>query len=853
MAYTESRSAPITIYSRQENDLTQDVLSTRRSFSSMSPMGGATGAMKKFLSRRRGNTGDGYGSTDNLPRLQAFEIVGGNGSISPGTMVYDVEPLQSPRSSVKISVTANSPTSPKSPTLHNMFGRFARDKAHPRHGSMTEIQGLAPSVTEKARKKLNRRSLSADSLPPFRAESGSTVGGAPKDQKIHPLAMGPVDSLNGGAIPSASGINHLANNTSAANALLESDPEFYHNSVEFLNMHHSRSHTEDWAKRNKRHTGIARRQSESSLLNIISEQCESSDNHNCGVWDRTLGVGASSESLPLPLTSLSSPTQYYDCPQTRNMIRFYLANNEYQFDEMLESGFPSRSLRLAEEITEDSYFMTLRLTLTPWHARAEESELYGPENTSKPPHLRSMVYKLFSRSSSSLLLSTSHPTSSSVSSNARHHVAKDSIYSGMEDVGARGNRSFSMTSTSSVFTSSTALPIPGESSALSKKLRPTKDRGFRIIATSVSESPISPIQTRDYQYLSSPPLTPVHPRSGSLSALSLPFYSSDELSPPLPPRRKASTPALFYSLAQGNTSSLYLPETIERPRSAVPTKSGLRKAMAPGPCVDTNPLVDTTPIVASKSAKYPYRTDNTPASSRQQQPHHKYSDPTLNSTMTTMGSDIDGIDSTSDGHRYDSPPITPPSSFKQTDDSSQHPRSRQQLSPSNASPTSPQHQVDVSPSRPIPDNCHRSAMYSPNDRATICSSNTNKTITTFSNSSSDGTRPDHSSNNRIRPIRHSTTKPSTHYRQLPSMDAMGPGVSVMPIRAHMTTQNNNSGEEENRGASDQFTDYTHSFFKLQATFTVEAYDLKVKAAPQSMLVTWKLLKTTGGRTKRTQK
>ncbi|KAG0028093.1 hypothetical protein BGZ82_008625 [Podila clonocystis] len=405
MAYTESRSAPITIYSRQENDFAQDVVSTRRSFSSMSPMGGAAGAMKKFLSRRRGNTGEGYGSTESLPRLQAFEIVGGNGSISPGTMVYDIEPRHSPRSSVKISVTANSPTSPKSPTLQTMFGRFGRDKTHPRLGSMTDIHALAPSDTEKARKRLNRRSLSADSFPPFRTETGGTVVGAPREQKIHPLAVGPGDNLNGNTISPVSGANHIANSTSAANALLESDPEFYHNSVEFLNMHHSRSNTEDWAKRNKRHTGLSRRQSESSLLNIISEQYESSDNRSCGVWDRTLGVGASSVSLPLTLTSLSSPTQYYDCPQTRNVIRFYLANNEYQFDEMLESGFPSRSLRLEEETTEDSNFMTLRLTLTPWHARAEESELYGPENTAKPPHLRSMVYKLFSRSSSSLLSS----------------------------------------------------------------------------------------------------------------------------------------------------------------------------------------------------------------------------------------------------------------------------------------------------------------------------------------------------------------------------------------------------------------------------------------------------------------
>ncbi|KFH67733.1 hypothetical protein MVEG_06465 [Podila verticillata NRRL 6337] len=707
MAYTESRSAPIAIYSRPNDFPLENVVSTRRSFTSMSPMGGATGAMKKFLNRRRGNTGDGYGSTENLPRLQAFEIVGGNGSISPGTMVYDVEPLQSPRSSVKISLITNSPTSPKSPTLQTMFSRFGRDKAHPRLGSVTEIGGT--QMTE-ARKKLYRRSLSADNVLPFRMES-DFGNGVPKDQTIHPLAMGPSD-LNGNAIPSSvsEGSSHLANNTSA-NALLESDPEFYHNSVEFLNTHHSRSYTEDWAKRNKRHTGLSRRQSESSLLNIISEKYGSSD-HSCGVWDSTLGVGASSsDSLPLPLVSLSSPTQYYDCPQTRNVVRFYLANNEYQFDEMLDSGFPSRSLRLPEE-TEDSHFMTLRLTLTPWHARAEESMLYGPENTSKPPHLRSMVYKLFSRSSSSLLMSALPPTPSSVSSNRPPHVAKDSTSStGMDDIGRSSDRSLSRSSAiSSMFNSFASSYTPGESSVTQrKKLRgPLKDKGFRIIATPVTDNPLSP--SRDHQYLSSPPLTPVQPRSGSLSALSLPLYTSDELSPPIPPRRKVSTPALFYSLTHGNTSSLSLPETIERPRSAVPTKSGLRKAAITGFSADI-PLVDSVATVALQSTRYPHR-DYTPPSARQWQPQHKCSDPTLNYAKTTVESDVN-VDISSDELRYDSPPVTPPSPLQQTDDSRLSIRNRQQLLRSHVSPKSPHHQPDVSSSRPSPDHCHKSAPSTP--------------------------------------------------------------------------------------------------------------------------------------------
>ncbi|KAF8918493.1 hypothetical protein BGZ52_012880, partial [Haplosporangium bisporale] len=46
------------------------------------------------------------------------------------------------------------------------------------------------------------------------------------------------------------------------------------------------------------------------------------------------------------------------------------------------------------------------------------------------------------------------------------------------------------------------------------------------------------------------------------------------------------------------------------------------------------------------------------------------------------------------------------------------------------------------------------------------------------------------------------------------------------------TQNNNSGEEESREASDQSSNYTNQFFNLQAMFAVEAYDLQVTADPQ---------------------
>ncbi|KAF9404890.1 hypothetical protein BGZ94_003892 [Podila epigama] len=736
-SYPEGHHQPITIYARPPTDTA--ATSTRRSFTSSSPMGGAADAMKKFLRRRRGTTSDGFNNTsptDSSPRSplpQAFEIVGGYGAISPGTTVYDiVDPISSsPRniSSAKmasIDLATTTPTSPKSPTFHGMFARFGRDRTagtKPQvFGSLSELSSsppaLAPSSsstnandssisgntnsntnsntycntvgkTKSERKKIFRRSLSMDGLfickdigEGAAGPVSTNVNVIAADAKIHPWSLeGSEQVVQGPLSPPPTPDSYCAQSDLALphDLLLESDPDFLHSTVEFLNTHHSRSSTIDcWANRNRRRTsGPSRRQSESGLLNIIGENNNVDDeDQQCNGWSSNLGAGGSSESLQLS-NCLSSPTQYYDCPQARNVLRFYLANNEYQFDEMLESGFPSKTLRgMTDETAVDGLspnFMTLRLTLTPWHARAEESKLYGPENTAKPPHLRSMMYKLFSRSSSSLLLlsptSQSHSqpqtrsssTSGPSSAHPESHVSKDSISTIHGDQDAYEHRHANTT------TVVDDTPYEASSTAHTGAKKgsprgPSKEHGFKITA---------PVELRhqhqhqyhgqreNNQYLSSPPLTPVQKRCGSLSALSLPLNAlcDDTLTPPgLPPRRKTSTPALFYSSNAGhsnnNASTMSLPETIERPRSTLPVKSGLRRLQMMSPSQQQS----VEDEIAATSMSLSPRVHSSPVPSnmhpRQQQPFAKTS---FETTRTLGGSAFQH------GPRYPSPPMSPPS------------------------------------------------------------------------------------------------------------------------------------------------------------------------------------------------
>ncbi|KAF9977752.1 hypothetical protein BGZ73_004976 [Actinomortierella ambigua] len=118
----------------------------------------------------------------------------------------------------------------------------------------------------------------------------------------------------------------------------------------------------------------------------------------------TCPVAAMTEDKMLLISNHSSPTQFYDLPETRAKVRRFLTSLS-GFEEVLEYGFPSD---VAVEDSTDGgcglgcRYLTLRLTLTPWHARADETELYGTSETQgKQQQFRTMVTKFFSRASSS--------------------------------------------------------------------------------------------------------------------------------------------------------------------------------------------------------------------------------------------------------------------------------------------------------------------------------------------------------------------------------------------------------------------------------------------------------------------
>ncbi|KAG0376187.1 hypothetical protein BGX24_008157 [Mortierella sp. AD032] len=132
------------------------------------------------------------------------------------------------------------------------------------------------------------------------------------------------------------------------------------------------------------------------------------------------------EAKIMLVSSSALPTQFYDSIKTRNVLRTYLTSSGLEFDEMIEYGFPSEAFmnnddeddlgpldldlvgddslhsqhkKVAAELAPSCRFLTLRITLTPWHARANESTLYGPRVTAgRQLQFKAMVNRFFSRS-----------------------------------------------------------------------------------------------------------------------------------------------------------------------------------------------------------------------------------------------------------------------------------------------------------------------------------------------------------------------------------------------------------------------------------------------------------------------
>ncbi|KAF9976986.1 hypothetical protein BGZ75_010442 [Mortierella antarctica] len=540
------------------------------------------------------------------------------------------------------------------------------------NGSLSYAPAISNSLTLSAassgRKNINRRSLSADGLwvanvPQQIKALQNTVYAQSQHWKQtsvdtlvgkHTVAE---DSLVEEKLGSAAALDQgqgTGPQSVATQELNPTDPDFYQSSVEFLSMHGHTQTSGDWVNRNKRKTLVPkRRQSESNLLSNVAkatqvantlhledeslprggmeDDSEQPSAHGPEGWcdehataAPTGSIDAEEQSLlssvdVLLMPRISTPTQYYDSAEARKLLRTYLTSEGRRFEEMVEFGFPGTGLvesngSTDQNTTVNSRFLTLRLTLTPWHAREDESKLYGPDDDEVDKHapIKGMVNKFLSRTSAILSCSPPRTFSSSPTLDSKAVSSKDqrstshafdhasvetrgprdatdlerppvaswrpetSSGEALDGAAANGPRVSQCSPPKRVDSASKMVPPPKSLSR--SRPAPKKDRGFRILdpaTLSISPSTIRSVRSAEFlksdpEFCASPPSTPSPtavfnylqqqqlPRKGSLSSLSLSESatlrrptpeaiagSTATSAPTIPPRRKASSPAIL--------------------------------------------------------------------------------------------------------------------------------------------------------------------------------------------------------------------------------------------------------------------------------------------------------------------
>ncbi|KAF8980457.1 hypothetical protein BGZ46_004176 [Entomortierella lignicola] len=192
----------------------------------------------------------------------------------------------------------------------------------------------------------------------------------------------------------------------------------------------------------------------------------------------------------LLVSKCSSPTQFYDSQQTRYALRSFLTGNSRDFEEMIEYGFPSdifpdsattveRTATPSDPLPEMACrYVTLRITLTPWHARADEAKLYGSasSDSDKPIQLKTMVNKFFSRTPAAAATATTTASTAQTSSNPPPPSQRARMMAGArrpseQSITTRSNRS-------SAESASTPLPESGPGQAGSRKPNEEKEGGL---------------------------------------------------------------------------------------------------------------------------------------------------------------------------------------------------------------------------------------------------------------------------------------------------------------------------------------------------------------------------------------
>ncbi|KAG0263314.1 hypothetical protein BG011_008943 [Mortierella polycephala] len=414
----------------------------------------------------------------------------------------------------------------------------------------------------------------------------------------------------------------------ATRSLHPTDPESYTSSAEFLNTHHRRANTDDnWSNGYKRKTLVSQQgSSKAGPQSQVTDVLTKSNNTNadtaraaCAAETSAFGAAESWKDLDPASTSvdmdmdpdprsllssvdnlvvpnISSPTQYYDSPDTRSLVRTYLTSRGREFGEMIEFGFPAGALLEEKEgIASECRFLTLRLTLTPWHARADESKLYGPDDAEKNVPLKGMVNKFLSRTSAILSYSPPRDRKSTIAdpSGAQIRLSRGNSPDFEKAAACVSQPSHSGAQRADVSlekTSATAkepksgssqrgahplkISPPPKSPGRSRAGQARREKSFRSMDTSMMAVPAATIRSvrsaefldKDPEFYASPPSTPSptalfhnqqqqpqSPRKASLSSLSLPINTfhapgTEEcvpVPPVVPPRRKASSPAIL--------------------------------------------------------------------------------------------------------------------------------------------------------------------------------------------------------------------------------------------------------------------------------------------------------------------
>ncbi|KAG0068467.1 hypothetical protein BGZ93_006981 [Podila epicladia] len=398
-------------------------------------------------------------------------------------------------------------------------------------------------------------------------------------------------------------------------------PTIYQASMDFLASYHGPTHTgqgEYSARYLKKAAEQGKHPADWSAIERFTSDLPSK-NDTSGTRSRfasaasassstTLLVHTDDDSSILLVSTRPTPTQFYSALKTRKALRTLVTNSEQEFENMLERGFiwsPVSELvdpnnPDEDDVLEDQdqefmipsvspqYFMTLRITLTPWHARADESEIYGHFAHKQAPTIakKPSAYSLNSSISSSL-----SPAASATSLSLESSISSDF------DTSAPSTPPPKETSPETECPFDKAIrtaPVILERSSSLLRSRKQIDRSAhaspkltgRIFKTSSPSSsvPCHAFDARIHPLDRDSQDQPLPSRKGLLGPLSPPVpnthgNSGKPISPPEKnkdrlrdftrdsisisrevPRRKGSTPAIFYSPPGCNSNSGLLNE-----------------------------------------------------------------------------------------------------------------------------------------------------------------------------------------------------------------------------------------------------------------------------------------------------